>query len=302
LRKILQGGNTVPGWGKTRNGGAVKLPRRPGRGIFLLSLLLLLAFLASPTLAAPVGNFIQVEGKVEVLRQGKPPAVPAKIRDGVDKGDQVRTKSQSRAQLRFVDDTVLTLSPGSSVLIEEYLYDGSRGYRQAALNLFRGLTYTVVNRILQTEKPDFVVKTHTAVLGVRGTRFFTLVGARFTGGYNEQGEVEMAARALPTSTVLLRRMEFAVAPVGRALTRGRLSMADLNLLRQWLVTGVPQRVLTGDAPFLSHLGPPDRQLPSLDALEIPREREGGMFVPPTVVPQVPTTPAPTPTPTPHHHY
>ncbi len=277
--------------------------RWPGRRIFLVSLLLLLIGWASLAVAAPVGTFIQVEGRVEVLRQGKPPAVPAKVRDGVDQGDQVRTKSQARAQLRFVDDTVVTLSPGSSLLIEDYLYDGSQGSRQATLNLFRGLAYTVVNKILQTEKPDFVFKTHTAVLGVRGTRFFTLVAARFTGGYNEQGEVEMASRARPTSQVLLKSMEFAVAPLGKPLTRGRLSFEDLNLLRQWLVSGVPPRVLTGDVPFLSLLGPPGQQPPSLETFDI-REREGGMFVPPTVQPPIhraptPTpTPAPTPTPTP----
>jgi hypothetical protein len=276
----------------------MSLPRGPSRVFFLLSLPLLLALLASNAVATPVGTFIQVEGTVEVLGQGKPPAVPAKVRDRVAKGDLVRTKSQSRAQLRFVDESVLTLSPSSSVLIEDYLYDPQRSYRQAALNLFRGLAYTVVNRILQTEEPDFVVKTHTAVLGVRGTRFFTLVGARFTGGYIEQGEVEMVARVLPTSKALLRRMEFAVAPIGRVLVRGRLSSADLNLLRRWLVTGVPQRVLTGDPPFLSLLGPPGSQMPSLD---MPKDIGDGMFVPPTVVPQIPTTPAPTPAPTPHQH-
>jgi len=288
LRKLCPGMGHRPGW--------------VGQVFFLVILLLGLSVFASLVLAASVGTFIQVEGTVEVLRHGKPPAVPAKIRSGVDQGDQVRTKSQSRAQLRFVDDTVLTLSPGSSVLIEEYLYDSSRGYRQAALNLFRGLAYTVVNRLTQTEKPDFVFKTHTAVLGVRGTRFFTLVGARFSGGYNEQGEVEMAARAVPTFKVLLRAMEFAVAPLGGTLTRGRLSTADLNMLRQWLVTGVPQRVLTGDPPFLSLLGPYDPKLPSADSLNLPSDREGGLFVPPTVVPGPHRTPTPTPTPAPTHQH
>lgn len=286
----------MPGWRKVCPETDRPGPGRLGRSIFPVTLFFFLFVWVSLAWAAAVGTFIQVEGSVEVLRQGKPPAVAAKIRDGVDQGDQVRTKSQSRAQLRFVDDTVLSLSPGSSVLIEAYLYDGSQGTRQATLNLFRGLAYTVVNRILQTEKPDFVFKTHTAVLGVRGTRFFTLVGARFTGGYNEQGEVEMTSRDRPESQVLLKSMEFAVAPVGQVLTKGRLSIEDLNLLRQWLITGVPQRVLTGEAPFVSLLGPPG-QPPPLDSLDI-REREGGMFVPPTVKPPIHRVPIPTPTPTP----
>lgn len=287
VRKVCAGiAHPKPGW--------------PGRSIFLVSLFLLVTAWVSLAWAAPVGTFIQVEGKVEVLRQGEPPAVPVKVQDGVDQGDQVRTKSRSRAQLRFVDDTVLTLSPSSSVLIEDYLYDGSRGTRQATLNLFRGLAYTVVNKILQTEKPDFVFKTHTATLGVRGTKFFTLVGARFTGGYNEQGEVEMASRARPTSRALLKRMEFGVAPLGRPLTKGRLSMEDLNLLKQWLITGVPHRVLTGEVPFLSLLGPPERDQDPLspDSLHMEKDQADGMFVPPTVKPPIHREPTPSPTPSP----
>jgi len=273
------------------------LPGWPGAGIFVVSLLLFVAGWVSLAGAAAVGTFTQVEGTVEVLRQAKPPAVPVKIRDGVDQGDQVRTKSQSRAQIRFVDDTVLTLAPGSSVLIEDYLYDDSKGTREATLNLFRGLAYTVVNNILQTEKPDFVFKTHTAVLGVRGTRFFTLVGARYSGGYIEQGEVEMASRTRSDSRVLLKKMEFGVASIGEPVTKGRFSFQDLNLLKQWLVTGVPQNVLTGEVPFLSLLGPTRDQEPfSLDDLQ--RRRKEGMFVPPTLVPPTPRAPTPTPSPGP----
>ncbi len=290
----------APRSGRSRRRGEGKLLDKPRRVLVLFSLLLLLAGLASPAVGASVGTFIQVEGAVEVLHQGRPPAVPVKIRDGVAKGDQVRTKSQSRAQLRFVDDTLLTLSPGSSILIEEYLYDAPGGYRQAALHLFRGLAYTVVNRILQTEKPDFVVKSHTAVLGVRGTRFFTLAAVKFTGNYLEQGLAEVVALAAPTAPVLLKSMESAVAPIGRGLTKQPLSPADLSLLRQWLVSGVPQRVLTGDPPFMSFLGPPDQKMPSLD---LPRDREGGMFVPPAVVPEPHRMPAPvTPQPQPQPHY
>lgn len=275
------------------------LGRGPRPALILVGVLLAWAMLSGPAAALPVGAFIQVEGTVEVLHQGRPPAVPAKVRDGVSKGDQVRTKSQSRAQLRFVDDTVLTVSPGSSILIEDYLYDAPQGYRQAALHLFRGLAYTVVNRIMQTEKPDFVLKTHTAVFGVRGTRFFTLAAVRFSGNYLEQGAGQMTALAAPGQPLSLNTMEFAVAQVGRALIKGTLAAAELSLLRQWLVTGVPLSVLTGDPPFVGARVPPGQAMPGP---EVPQDWQKGLFVPPTVapVPHVTPTPVtPTPTPTPH---
>lgn len=238
----------------------------------------LLFLVTLPAYAVPVGLFVQVEGEVEVLRQGKPPALPAKIKEGVEKGDLVRTKTGGRAQVRFVDDSVLTLAPGSAVLIEDYLYDGPRGIRQAVLNLFRGLAYAAVNRILKTEEPDFVMKSHTAVLGVRGTRFFTLAALKFVGGYNEAGQLEMVHR-ITGQKALLMSMEFAIAPVSQALSPvQRLSAQDLALLRLWLIQGVPTQVLTGEPPFVSLQGPPGQKLPPV---EVPKEVLDGLFVPPT---------------------
>lgn len=244
----------------------------------------LLFLVTLPAYAVPVGLFVQVEGEVEVLRQGKPPALPAKIKEGVEKGDLVRTKTGGRAQVRFVDDSVLTLAPGSAVLIEDYLYDGPRGIRQAVLNLFRGLAYAAVNRILKTEEPDFVMKSHTAVLGVRGTRFFTLAALKFVGGYNEAGQLEMVHR-ITGQKALLMSMEFAIAPVSQALSPvQRLSAQDLALLRLWLIQGVPTQVLTGEPPFVSLQGPPGQKLPPV---EVPKEVLDGLFVPPTPKPHAP---------------
>jgi hypothetical protein len=258
------------------------LPGNFSQFAFIILSCLLLTGLAAPAPAASVGAFIQVEGPVEVLRQGKPPAQAVKVQDGVDQGDLVRTKSGARAHIRFVDDTVLTIAPGSALVIEEFLYDGPRGKRQAGLNLLRGLTYGVVNRVHQTTEPDFVIKTHTAVFGVRGTRFFTLVGVKFSGGYNEQGMLQAATRD-GSQKVLLMGSEFAVAATGRPLSPPqRLSAADLGLLRQWLVTGVPAPVITGDPPFMSLLGPPGQKMPILG---VPKELRDGMFVPPTPKPE-----------------
>lgn len=288
---------------RNRDGGCLPGGRRPA--LVLVSIFLIMGWLAGPVSAAPVGAFIQVEGTAEVLHQGRPPAVPVKVRDEVNKGDLVRTKSQSRAQLRFIDETVVTVSPESSILIEDYLYDAPQGYRQAALNLFRGLAYTAVNRILQTEKPDFVLKTHTAVFGVRGTRFFTLAAVKYSGNYLEQGAAEVTSLAAPAQPLRLNTMEFAVAQIGQAMVKGVLSTRELSLLRQWLVTGVPPEVLTGDPPFAAAGGSKD-QGPT-----VPKDFQRGLVVPPKVTPLPQMTPPPKPpsmppppppsTPRPHYH-
>ena len=48
------------------------------------------------------------------------------------------------------------------------------------IELFSGLAHVVVNKIFKAEEPDFVVKTHTAVTGVRGTDFGVRLQANST--------------------------------------------------------------------------------------------------------------------------
>jgi hypothetical protein len=119
--------------------------------------------------AQVVGRLTQVEGRVDLLKGGNLPAAPVKVDDTVAPGDVIRTKSLSRARITFIDHTTLTISPESRIAIEAYLFDPAQNKRNAVLEIFQGLALAVVNKILQTEEPDFVIKTQTALLGVRGT-------------------------------------------------------------------------------------------------------------------------------------
>ncbi|MGP8049031.1 MAG: FecR domain-containing protein [Desulfobaccales bacterium] len=159
--------------------------------------------------AVPVGRFVQVEGSVDLMRGGKAPAVPVKVQDEVEQGDAVRTKSLSKAQIHFVDDTVLDVAPESRVAIDEYVYDAAKGKRQAVVEIFRGLVHFAVNKIAQNEKPDFIMKTHTGVLGVRGTAWYAQLNPLNTDIYNERGitEVQNLFQEVP-GKVTLTGMEF----------------------------------------------------------------------------------------------
>jgi hypothetical protein len=140
----------------------------------LLPVLIILAFQVWPLTQAQaeeVGRLTQVKGRVDILKGGHLPATPAKINDGVQPGDVIRTKSLSKAQVTFMDNSILTISPESRVAIEEYMYDSAKNKRNAVIKLFQGLAHMVVSKITKAEEPDFVVKTNTAIMGVRGTDF-----------------------------------------------------------------------------------------------------------------------------------
>ena len=128
------------------------------RKIQLLVILLTLMAFAIPMAAhaSAVGRFTLVRGEVDVLKGGKIPALPAKLQDGVEPGDVIRTKAGARAQLTMIDASILTVAPESRLAVADYPYNPARGERRAVVRLFRGLVHTVVNRIIKTEEPDFL--------------------------------------------------------------------------------------------------------------------------------------------------
>ncbi len=169
----------------------------------LIILIVMAVLIPMTSHAAAVGRFTLIKGQVDLLKGGKIPAIPAKVQEGVEPGDVIRTKSGAKAQLSMVDASVITLAPESRLAIADFQYDPARGERRAVLRLFRGLVHTVVNRIIKTEEPDFLMETHTATIGVRGTDWYTLLGPNSTGVYLPRGILGVSSN-LPTVPGLVR--------------------------------------------------------------------------------------------------
>jgi hypothetical protein len=256
--------------------------------------------LAVPLLAhaTVVGHFTLVRGRVDLLKQGKLPAVPAKLEVGVEPGDIIRTKSRSKAQLTMVDDSIITLAPMSRLAVADYQYNPAREERRAVLRVFRGLVHTVVKRIIKREEPDFIMETYTAIIGVRGTDWYTLLGPRLTLVALKQGTLSVSQS--PTvpglAPILLQSMQYIQVPkpfVTQVLTPEMIKMLD-----KMMDTGV----IAGDL----YLGPGPargRKFP----LQLPMSAEQMirmlrmLTIPPKLVPtpqMAPPAPAPTPPPPP----
>lgn len=141
------------------------------RYIFFFTILLL--FTTNISLAAPVGKVIYMEGKVDVLKLGKASAISVSVGDPVDVGDIYRAKSNSKAEIVFINKTILKLAQNTRVEIQEYSVDGERS--SGVIRLYRG-------KVQAETAPEFVRKvaafaegnkleihTPNAVAGVRGT-------------------------------------------------------------------------------------------------------------------------------------
>jgi hypothetical protein len=160
--------------------------------VFLMALLAACLVLGLAEAQAEIaGRFTEVEGRVDVLKGGSLPASPVQVGHTVASKDVIRTKSLSKAQITFIDNSVLTISPQSRVAIEEYMVDTAQGKRRAVMEVFQGLALAVVNKIFKVEEPDFIVKTQTAIMGVRGTEFGVRIQPNGSTIMNFEGRLQV---------------------------------------------------------------------------------------------------------------
>lgn len=270
------------------------------RNFVLVSLLLICFLVVCPLYAqaAPVGNFIQVEGPVDILKGGKIPGVPVKVQEAVDVGDVVRTKTQSRAQIKFVDETVLTIAPESRITIEDYMFDAARGERQAVVGVLKGLVHTAVGKVYPKAEPDFIMKTHTAVLGVRGTKWYTKLLPTATEVYTEadRGTKLEVRNILPEITgvqtmgpLQYLRVDMYFPPT----VPMNITIDDLKPLQKQMTVGIGAFLGAGPLQVTGPVGPP--LFPKYSGERTQVENLGsGLYVPPRIA--IPPVPPPVQTP------
>jgi hypothetical protein len=169
------------------------------------------------------------------------------------------------------------------------------------LRLFRGLVHTVVKRLVKAEEPDFIMETHTAVLGVRGTDWYTLLGPNLTGAYLPQGALSVKSNNPAISAVLLLQSgQFTLIPMGKQPSLPQVLTPEiLRMLEQLMDTGLAGAGLgfgvpaPGGSQFqfpADYPVSPDQRLKqeTIPPVLLPPH----LLTPPTQTPRRPTTPPP----------
>ncbi len=192
-------------------------------------LCLVICLFPAGVLADEVGRFTQVEGQVDLQKQGKPEAIPAQVDTRAEEKDAIKTAALSRAQIQFLDASTLMVAPLSNITIESYMYDSQKQERGALCQLSRGLVHLIVSPLAKLEKKEFLIKTKTATMGIRGTDFYILIGPDFTDVLVKSGSVvassnpEKLQKASPSPeespelSNLLRRADIRAAVDNRVL-------------------------------------------------------------------------------------
>src|SRR5258706_11230555 len=128
-------------------------------------------------------------GGARVLEQMRP----------VFSGDRINTGSVGEAQIQFRDATRLVVGPNSSLLIDKYVFNADGTAVQVGVQAAKGAF-----RWISGGSPSqaYSIRTPTATLAVRGTKFDVAVGrGGETGLLVFEGAVRMCGRSGQCITV-----------------------------------------------------------------------------------------------------
>jgi hypothetical protein len=129
--------------------------------------------------------------------------------DNVFLNEAVRSGVDSKARLVFNDNTNVTVGPGSTIKLDEFVYSGPQAPGTIGLNMTKGTLRFITG---DANKRAYTIWTPTAAIGVRGTTLRIEATPTETKVINEEG----------TAIVCLRKKnEYATVEELRKRCRGR---------------------------------------------------------------------------------
>ena len=125
--------------------------------------------LSQSAAAEELGTVTAIRGSAEIGRGG--------IWHGAAEGeavhldDSLRTGADGRMQVLLRDDSVISLTEGSQLVVDEQTYDPGRGATRTLLRMLGGKVRSLVGDAYGPGGGQYEIETATAVAGVRGTEF-----------------------------------------------------------------------------------------------------------------------------------
>ena len=136
----------------------------------------LLAVLPSPApvSAQDAGQIKVAKGTAHIERGGQ--KLPARIGTRVRPADVIVTGPDGSLGIAFADDSLLSIGPGSSLVIEQFAFDSTTHGGTHDTTLRQGTLAGVSGKIARQSPQAMKVRTPVAILGVRGTEFLVRTG------------------------------------------------------------------------------------------------------------------------------
>ena len=143
----------------------------------------------------------------------------------INEGDRVITAANASAQIKMVDGGFIAIRPNTDMGFDTYRYSGKEdGTENAIVSLLQGGFRTITGVIGRTNKQNYMIKTETATIGIRGTDHEPMVilapapgqVAVAEAGTYDKVNVGVAFIRTDAGSVDIQRNQVGFAPVTKA--------------------------------------------------------------------------------------
>lgn len=136
--------------------------------------LLLAALLlgGAPAWAAQVAGTVMHLSGALLARKADGSVKILAVKSEVEQGDTLVSEKGSYAQIKFIDNSEITLKPNTTFKIEAFAYEAGKPAADAAsFSLVKGGLRSITGLLGKRSREKFEMKTPTATIGIRGTTF-----------------------------------------------------------------------------------------------------------------------------------
>lgn len=133
-------------------------------------ILILLMFL-NILLFANIAKVVAIKGKATILRDIK--TIPLELGSKLLKSDIIDTLKDSKVQIIFKDNTIITIGKSSHFEISEYVFDEENKNYKAKFGLLKGTFRTITGKIGKLAPQKFKLHSKTSSIGIRGTQILS---------------------------------------------------------------------------------------------------------------------------------
>lgn len=157
-----------------------------------------------PGHGSPVGTVLLVQGKVVIMHKNMVRGYWAKKDLPLFKGDTIITREKGRIRFELIDGSIMTLSSRTKLVINRSVYDRVKKSRFSFLKMTLGKARFWTKKLLDLKYSEFKVKTHTLVVGVRGSDFIIRATPKLTEVTAlEKTELEVVSLAFPEAKPMI---------------------------------------------------------------------------------------------------
>ena len=135
------------------------------------SLILMLGF-TIPAFAGIVGTVTHLSGPL-FAKKANGSKRSLMVKSSVDEGDTLITEKRTYGRVKFIDGAEITLRPGSTLVVENYVFNKEQPKAdKAVFNLIKGGLRAVTGQVgKRGGSESYKMRSYAATIGVRGTTY-----------------------------------------------------------------------------------------------------------------------------------